>query len=43
MILGKKKIELQIQNLIDQNSDVCFTNYWVKKIKKKNFQKDCKV
>lgn len=35
----KKKIELQIQNLIDQNSDVCFTNYWVKKNKKKKIFK----
>jgi glycosyltransferase involved in cell wall biosynthesis len=35
----KKKLELQIQNLIDQNSDVCFTNYWVKKNKKKKIFK----
>ncbi len=39
----KKKLELQIKNLINQNSDVCFTNYWIKKNnKKKIFKKTIK-
>ena len=39
----KNKLELQIKNLIDQNSDICFTNYWIKKNnKKKIFKKTIK-
>ena len=39
----KNKSELQIKNLIDQDSDVCFTNYWVQRNnKKKIFKKTVK-